>query len=392
MDQNIRVMITGNSPTRISKMITPLEEADIITVELSSFASRMQANSEAIPDLFVLALSQEWENDIKIFLSVFDKSLPSVVVIGPGHNPDLMRRAMQAGAKDYLNDDASESEIRASVNQQLDTIRGNRVATENQMIVSISPMGSSGSAFLMSNLACINAKLGDWRTVALDLDFQFGSLPFYLDLTLERSLFQALDTIDGMDTSSLEAYLTIHNSGLFVGGAFENDMVLPGEVTVESMNQLLKVVNSSFERVFINLPLQINPLTSLVLARADKVVVIVEQDMICLRNSKSLMTVLKNDIEIPGRDINIVINRHNKRHQITSGDVEKAFGGVTTYIIPDDSPRVRNSINTGEPLYKSAPNSAVTKSLLKVAEGLNDGKFKRRPGLFGKAYSYITKH
>jgi hypothetical protein len=91
MDQNIRVMVTGKSPARISKMITPLKEADIFTVELSSFASRMQADDEAIPDLFVLALSQEWENEIKIFLSVFDKFLPSVVVIGPGHNPDLMR-------------------------------------------------------------------------------------------------------------------------------------------------------------------------------------------------------------------------------------------------------------------------------------------------------------
>ena len=392
MDQNIRIVVTGQSPARFAGIIKSLKGVDVSAAKLSDLGPKRKKDPNLIPELFVLSLTDQWEQEIHLFLTSCGSNTPTVIAIGPGENMDVMRAAMQAGAKDYLSEDVSKVELRASVMRQVEAIHKTKVAIDNQMIVTVSPKGSGESTFLTSNLAYINAILGDWRTAALDLDLQFGSLPLFLDLNLERSILGALESSDSLDATSLEAYMTRHKNGLFVAGVLEDDLVLPGEITVNSLEVLLDLLNNSFERVFVNLPLHISPLTSLVLAQADKIIVLVEQDIISLRRGKSLLTLLQRDLEIPRRKIEIVINRYENNQQITSRDIQKALGDTTIHTLPDGNSTVHESINTGVPMLRSAPKSPVTKSLLKLAEELNGEKFKRRPGLLGKAFSYITKH
>lgn len=395
MYQDSRVVVTGKSSARFAKMLKSANAVDVSSIELSALAESVRKmDPDSFPDLFIFSQDEHWQDtsSTRQFLSAFDKVIPPVIVIGPTNNPDLMRRAIEVGAKDYLDETVSAPELCVRVEKQLEIIRGSKEMIDNRMIVSISPKGSSESAFLACNLAYINAVLGDWRTAALDLDFQFGSLPFYLDLDLRRSLLQAFDDSDSLDFAALEAHLTQHKSGLFVGGAVEHDISLPGEVSVDSLFQLLKLLNMAFKRVFINLPMLIDPLTSSVLERADKIIIVVEQEIIGLRSSKSLITVLRNDIEIPEDKICVVINNFQKSHQISAKDIQKTLGDAPTYILPEDAATVHESVNTGEPLYQSAPASPISKALFKLAEELNGEPFKRRHGMFGKAFSFFTKN
>jgi pilus assembly protein CpaE len=257
------------------------------------------------------------------------------------------------------------------------------------VIAVINAKGGSGATFLASNLAHIVAAAIGLRVVALDLDVQFGTLPLYLDLNLRRSLLQALNTIDSLDGLALEAYMTSHASGLHVLGPFPSEMVLPEEVQLKQVRKLLSLVEESYDAIFVDLPRQIDRLTSMVMEDAEQVVVVMQQNVTNLRDSKKLFTLLTRELGIPQHKILVVVNRYQPKNLLTLQDIERTLGCDAPVVIPNDFHNVNESVNTGIPLYETAKSATITKALVKLAERLSGSTVVKKPGLMRRAFSHL---
>ena len=106
-----------------------------------------------------------------------------LIVCGPEDNPEGMRLAMQAGAGDYLPGTASKADLIASLMRIREDNAGTRISGNGRLIVTINGKGGSGASFLATNLSHSLVVEADQQVTLVDLDFQFGGLCRYLDIS-----------------------------------------------------------------------------------------------------------------------------------------------------------------------------------------------------------------
>ena len=138
----------------------------------------------------------------------------ALIVCGPVDDPEAMRLAMRAGARDYLPDNTSESDLVASVARVREDMHRARTACTAKLIVVVNGKGGSGASFLATNFAHSLVVDGGAPVTLVDLDLQFGGLYRYLDLKPKVGILQALESAHELDEVSALAFTCEHSSGL----------------------------------------------------------------------------------------------------------------------------------------------------------------------------------
>ncbi len=298
-----------------------------------------------------------------------------LIVIGPGNDAQLMRRAMQAGARDFLGQPVAAEQLQESVRRILQELpRAAPGERRGRLTAVITAKGGSGGSFIACNLAHILAAHLGRETALLDMDLQFGALPLALDLNTRDTLLEALGGAEHLDPVALKGYMTKHKSGLHVLGAMSEQLIIPAEVSVEAVQRLLAVALQVYEHVVVDLPRQIDNLTGLVLASADRVLVVTQQSFSHLRDTKRMFGLLQGYVGVPAERISLVINRHHERHSISADDFVEAVRPADLLLVSNDFAHVTEALNLGIPVYDGARNAPVTKALCTIAERLDAGE------------------
>ena len=393
MSKGLQVLVAGRSKQALDALAGLLHEhAEIgLTIrELTDGHFDPLHGVTVMPDVLILHLSPNWEDELKALSARPVSSRPPTLVVGSGTDVQLMRRAMRAGARDVLTDPVDQEELAAAL-QQIAQERVASVATgTSRLTAMINAKGGSGATLLTANVAHIMAALGQLRVAVLDMDIQFGALPLYLDLTPQQSIVQALNVADALDTVAFEAYMAKHHSGVHVLCAIPDQVVLPGEIPAEPVDQLLGLARQAYEHVIVHLPRQIDSLTTLVMERADQVVVVMEQGVTHVRHAARLISILNQELAVPASRILVVVNRYQAKSSVTIADIEQALKCKSPMLVPNDFKHVEEAINLGVPLYEHAKNAAITKALVVLAEKLSGKPAVRRKGFLGRAIPTLS--
>lgn len=326
-------------------------------------------------DLLLLDIDQQSVHQLVDWSSKNSDQVLPVIVIGSSDDRVLMRAAMQAGARDYLTYPLASDEVVAAITQvmshsqlqsQMDTDHGRLTAV-------INAKGGSGASVVACNLAHILASYMERDTAVIDMDLQFGALPLSFDVQTRDSLLDVIGTIDQLDPVALRGYMTRHQSGLDILGCMSEQLVMPWEVSAEDIRKLLTLAVNTYEHVIVDLPREIDPVSGLVLSSADRVMVVMQQSFAHLRDAKRMFELLRNYLGVPGKKLTLVVNRHTDRNPITVDDVRDAVHPAEVMFIPNDFVNVTDSLNVGVPLYQTAKNAPVTRSLCNIAERVDAG-------------------
>jgi pilus assembly protein CpaE len=325
-----------------------------------------------LPDVLIYVSSELWAEELAALGARPPSERPPTLVVGPAGDFTQFRMAMQAGARDFFTLPVSQEDLASAlerISRDLKTETNRKTA---KLTVVINAKGGSGASVVATNIAHINALDSERRTLLVDLDLQFGALPVYLNLAPNNGLFQALHDVDKLDSLAIEGLVLKHPGGLRVLATSPDELVMPQEVPGSRVAALFELLAESYDEIIVDMPRQIDPVTSLVIQHADRILVMMEASLAHVRDAKRLLQILHQVLGVPDDRIKVVINRYDKNGSLQKSDIKNTLEQQDVMTLPSDFRRVNESVNLGSPLYDMARGAPITKHLLGLSRALTN--------------------
>ncbi len=323
-----------------------------------------------LPDLLVFWVGEHWDVELSEFIARPAQERPPMIICADHNDPQLMRLSMKAGALDYLTAPIEEDDLIAATRSVMADKKANQEAQSASIIGVMNAKGGSGASFIACNIADIMKEASHLNVALLGLDIQFGSLSGYLDLDAKYGLLDALDNINDMDNTALQGYMVKHSSGLHVLDVKPDELLMSEDVDTEGLGRLFSLLSQGYSQVVVDLPRQIDNVTRTAIDCVDKLMIVTQQSISHLHDTKRLLHLLRRDLGLSSERIVVVVNRYSKSNELTLSDISQALKHDNILTVPNSFEQVSESINGGEPLYQGFKRAAITKALLHLEESL----------------------
>ncbi|MDF1872260.1 AAA family ATPase [Vannielia sp.] len=237
--------------------------------------------------------------------------------------------------------------------------------------------GGSGSSTLAVNLAyelATGAKTDNPKVCLIDLDFQFGSVHTFLDLSCKEAVYELLSDTDAMDSSAFMAALQHFNDKMHVLTA-PAEMLPLDIIGPEDIAAILEMARANFDFVIVDMPKCVVAWTETVLDAAQVYFAPVELDMRSAQNVMRMVRALKSE-DLPFEKIRYVLNRAPKFTDISGKNrVKRMADGLDIDMelwLPNGAKPVSDSADHGLPLAEHAAKNPLRKEIQKLAKSLLD--------------------
>lgn len=339
-----------------------------------------------LPQVLALCLDGDWRGSLPQMLQALPAAKPPFLVLSPNNDVELLRSAMRAGARDVLSPpyDAKNLTTRLLELGREGTSQVSR--DSSRLLAFVNAKGGSGASFLAANVAAALAGKRERKAVLLDFDIQFGGLPIYLNMNPGEGLIKALEFADTLDSAALPGYVQMHASGLHLLSSTMKNLILPDAIDEERIEHLLDVLSAAYQEIIIDLPRHIDRTSAAILERLDQVVVVTQQSVTHLQDTRRLLAILNDHLGIGADRLLMVVNRFHKKAEVRREDFSKAFPGIPMEVVPSDYVRVCASINLGTPIVEASAHCPLTRAILNLSNRLlagNDPAPKRGFGMLG---------
>jgi pilus assembly protein CpaE len=368
-DNSLEVLVSGRNPDVVRHIVSILSVASNLraSTHFIKVGDDFPWNRHgSVPEALILALDNESliPEPLRILGDVPSDERPPTLVIGSGFDEVTVRYAMYCGARDFFAEPVEAEDLIAAL-QRIASEGRHRSdgGTHRRLTVVISAKGGAGASFIAANLAHMMSV--QWRTKAalVDLDLQYGVQPIYFDLQANDGLAQAVASVGTLDTVALEGYMLKHKSGLHILANSHNELLLPGELPETGVAELLGLLRRTYDQVVVDLSRRIDPIFPVVVEEADDILVVLEQSLAALQHAKKLTRVLMEHVGVQGSRIQFLLNRWDKKANLTVKDVEDALHQPKVSMLPNDWRCVTRSLEQGMPVLDSDSRAPITREL-----------------------------
>lgn len=292
----------------------------------------------------------------------------AIVILSENTSPEFMMGAIRSGVSDILQLPLTALSLTDAVQRVENKLK--KAASPDKagkVVVFISGKGGGGATFLACNLSYILAEVYQEKVALLDLHMQFGDAVLFLsDLTPTNSIADVAGNIARLDASFLESSMV---------QVLPNFSVLPSpqdaesaeEVKPEHVEAIIKLAQSQFDYVVLDMGQELNSITVKALDFADKIFIVLQETLPFIRDSKKLIQLLQS-LGYPNEKMHLIINRFQKDGDIQLVDVESTLGISVLTTIPNSYRAVSSSVNQGVPILKIFKHDPVTKALDALAK------------------------
>jgi len=315
------------------------------------------------------------------------KELPNtqIVILSVQNEPDYMRRAMLAGARDFLPKPPSADELVSTIRKVgqraltqaviAPTVQGPGVpasassahGVHGKIIVVYSPRGGVGRTMVSTNLA-LALQTEDTPTIIVDAALQFGDVAACLNLQTRNSLIDLVDQVAELDTELVDRISVHHPSGLKVIAA----PARPEQAEAVQGAQVSKVIRflaTMFHYVVVDTSSALNESTIGAIDSSDIVVLIGAPDLPTIKNLRMFFD-LSEALNLTPQKIVLIMNRMDKRYGISAEKVADLLKQPILAQIPLDDRVVPLSTNNGEPLILQDRTKPVARAILEMAQAI----------------------
>ena len=393
MADRLEILLSGKSVQltgQIEALLKKHPDYDVTTLINNHKQKNPLIGLPAMPDLVILVISETWQDELNEFADIPGHNRPPILIIGSDDQREAMRMAMRMGAKDFLSGPVDEQELLDAI-KIIDNERGLSGSQHSPKItVVMNAKGGSGATMLACNIATIMSQHLKSRTALVDLDVQFGTLPLYFDMMPKHSILDALEIIGSLDPIGLHGFMMSHPGGPRILGSKLEKVVLPDEVSADQLKLLLDMLQQDNDQIVVDVPRQIDHITTTLLERADRIIIVTQQTLTHIRDTVRLLGILKEELLIPDERILLVVNRYDKSSVVTVDDINKTIQSNSAILIPNDYKNAMQSENIGMPLYEYARNSVITTTLIEFTEQLLGKTMKQKKNLLSRLITNLA--
>lgn len=303
----------------------------------------------------------------------------SVIIMSVQGEQAYLRRAMMAGAREYIVKPFTGDELSGVIvkvyelDQRKRDVLGEQIKVTNspktrksEIISFFSTKGGVGNTTLATNLAVQLASSGKWRVLLIDLNLQFGDVAVFLNLIPKRSIAD-LTQSGIIKYSEIQSYFLTHSSGLQVLAAPTRPEYAE-LVTAEHVEKILSEVKDKFDFIICDNISRFDDVSLVSFDASTQIWLVLAMDVPTLKNAKLSLEVIEGLHHTS--KVEVILNRSSKEMGMDPQDVEKSLNIKISYEIPSDGRALVAAVNQGVPFVTSHPQSKASEGIRNMARKL----------------------
>ncbi|HUF38383.1 MAG TPA: response regulator [Anaerolineales bacterium] len=371
-DEKIKVLIVDDIAETRENIRKLLQfESDVVVVGTARTGQEaIDLSTDLEPHVVLMDINMP-DMDGILATELIRQKAPSVqiVILSVQGDPNYMRRAMLAGARDFLTKPPTIDELisairragvmsleeRAKVDARTATVDATggsasgagRPGVDGRVIVVYSPKGGTGCTMLAANLA-VSLQSDDCQVLVVDGNLQFGNVSIFFNESSKNHIGDLAPRVNELDQDVVAEVLIEHvESGVKILAAPPRPEFAE-EITGEQFQQLLRYMRGQFDYVIVDATSALTEYTLAALDAADLVLLVSTQDIPSIAGTKMFLD-LAQALGIPSPNLVFVMNRYDKRINITPERIGESFKKKIDVVVPLDSRTVIPSVNRGIP-------------------------------------------
>lgn len=378
MSNVLRLAIVDPDDSQRESLKTMLLGMD--TIWLEAECSRYEFFADVVaqtnPDIGLVAIDSDPQKALELVTRLGAASPDcAMLVVSSSNDGNLILQVLRAGAKEFLTQPVRIEDLLAALGRisQRRSGHGEGRSRGSQVIAVAGTIGGVGTTSLAVNLGSILAKDPQNSVALVDLDLCLGDADVFLDTIPDYTLVDVAQNVTRLDFTLLKRSLTKHASGLYLlpRPVQLEDVAL---ITPDDVHRVIGLLKATFTHLVLDLSKSYTPIDMVALEMATQVLLTTQLDLPCLRNIVRLMMSFGN-MEGMADKVKIIVNRVGLENgQITLKKAEETIGKPVFWQLPNDYRTMIEARNNGVPLIESAPRTAITQSLIALANALSGGE------------------
>lgn len=373
----IKILIVDDIPETCDYLSKLLHfERDIQVVGTANSGEQGLAKAKELqPDVALIDINMPGMDGIQTTEKLLSQ-VPGtqVIIMSVQGEQDYLRRAMLAGASDFLVKPFSGDELANSIRhvcqrrpRVVAQAPAERPAEEKErapgrMIAVFSPKGGVGCTTLVVNLAvALKLEQPYLRVAIMDGSLQFGDVGVLMDLRPDKTINDLIVRFEQLDADLVSDVMVSHSSGVKVLQAPQAPQQAE-LITPDHVRTILNLLRKNFDYIFVDTWSSFQEKVLAVLDMADRIILVTTLEMPSIKNVRLFLDVAEL-LQYPRGKIILVANHADSRTGIPVREVSRNLRFDVTATISTDNQAVTNSVNRGVPLVLADSNCQVAKDI-----------------------------
>ncbi len=388
----IRVLIVDDvSETRenVRKLLQFESDVEVVGVARTG-KEAIQASTEFDPDVVLMDINMPDMDGIAATEAIRAKH-PSVqvVILSVQSDQNYMRRAMLAGARDFLTKPPMGDELISAIRRagamaqsersksavvQPAAAMGGAPGTsygfgpKGRIVTVYSPKGGAGCTTLAVNLA-ITLHNDDTRVALVDANLQFGDVAVFVNEQGKNTIADLAPRAEELDPEIVEEVMLKHSaSGLHILAA-PSRPEYADKISSGQLSKVLEYLRQMYAYVIVDTSAYLTENTLAAIDVSDLIILVTTQDIPSIKNCRLFLDLLQT-MGVERDRILFVMNRFDRRINITPDRVAENLKQEISSVIPLDEQTVMKAVNRGVPFVLEGKNQPAGRGILSLAESV----------------------
>ena len=330
---------------------------------------------QADPDVLLMDVNLPDVDGIRVTEQMgTEMPLVPVILMSVQEDREYLRRAMQAGARQYLVKPFSADELVAAVRavHQMEQLKRSTVARaastpitpdedrreagEGVVAVLYSGKGGVGKSTLAVNLAADLAQAAGKEVALVDLDLQFGDVAVLLGLEPAGTIADVARAYPAIDGPYLGGLMP-EAAGVRVLAA-PLSPELADLVTPDVVSKTLALLRGVFDYVVVDMSQHLNDVALEAMELADRIYLVTDLNVPAIKDAKLAFKLFDN-LGIAREKIALVVNRSDAPSDVTIAQLEANLRFPAAARIPSQGKVVLRSLQKATPFVVLEPKSEI---------------------------------
>ena len=390
--EKIRVLIVDDvSETRenVKKLLQFESDVDVVGIARTG-KEAIQVSLELNPDVVLMDINMPDMDGIAATEAIRSKQpAVQVVILSVQSDQNYMRKAMLVGARDFLTKppmgdelisairragEMARTEKSKSVQVQPVAISGNLNGLsgfggpKGKVVTVYSPKGGAGCTTLAVNLA-LTLNNDDTRVALVDGNFQFGDVAVFINEQGKNTVLDLAPRADELDPEIVEEVMVKHAaSGLHILAAPSRPEHAE-KISSGQFSKVLEYLSQMYAYVVVDTASLLTDVTLAAIDVSDLIVLVTTQDIPSIKNCRLFLDLLQT-LGVERNRILFVMNRYDKRINITPERVAENLKQEVALVIPLDEATATKAVNRGVPFVLDNKSQPVSRGVYALAEGV----------------------
>jgi pilus assembly protein CpaE len=306
---------------------------------------------------------------------------PPVQVVGldTRNDSDAILQSLRAGATEFLAAPFELASQRDAI-ARLRRLCGSEAPVSNEaghVVAFSSAKPGSGASTLATQTAFALRRLTGQRILLADFDLTGGTIGFYLKLSHNYSVVDALQHAEHLD-ATLWSSLAVNHGGVDILPSPAAPYAEP--IDGGRLRVLIDYARQLYDWVILDLPTVFSQISLIALAECERAYLVSTSELPSLHLTRKAMAMI-TQVGLPKERFEVLVNRVERRDDIGAANLEKLFNCPVHASLPNDYFSLHRVVTLGQPL---GAEGELGKAIEKLAVGLcgafDEGK-KTGPGV-----------